>query len=104
MRCRMVVSLMLATTAVATAQTPGRFAMALAVDRLVRTYRVGAPSIRRGGETWEQLERRLRTLAPGDFPASVRKADTSLARSILPRVPHSSACCARRAGRAIGCG
>lgn len=79
MRCRMVVSLMLATTAVATAQTPGRFAMALAVDRLVRTYRVGAPSIRRGGETWEQLERRLRTLAPGAFPASVRKADTSLA-------------------------
>lgn len=82
MRCRMVVSLMLATTAVATAQTPGRFAMALAVDRLVRTYRVGAPSIRREGETWEQLERRLRTLAPGDFPASVRKRHLArLARS-----------------------
>lgn len=171
----MVVSLMLATTAVATAQTPGRFAMALAVEtetglaaantllylrssyagrdpdgvpnyverpfspeerrllrrhfgieepgrlylsdssaaaylmydserdpgarRLVRTYRVGAPSIRRGGETWEQLERRLRTLAPGDFPASVRKADTSLA-SLDPAARPAFERMLREAGRA----
>ena len=27
--------------------------------RLVRTYRVGAPSVRLPGETWEELERRL---------------------------------------------
>jgi len=47
--------------------------------RLVRTYRVGAESIRRQGETWEQLEQRLRTLTPADFPASARRADTSLA-------------------------
>ncbi|MBA3554575.1 MAG: hypothetical protein H0W29_07455, partial [Gemmatimonadales bacterium] len=47
--------------------------------RLVRTYRVGAASIRRPGETWEQLERRLRTMRPGDFPAAVRKPNASLA-------------------------
>ncbi len=47
--------------------------------RLVRTYRVGAPSIRRYGETWEQLERRLQTMSAADFAASVRRADTSLA-------------------------
>ena len=47
--------------------------------RLVRTYRVGAESIRRQGETWEELERRLRDTRPADFPVSVRKADTSLA-------------------------
>lgn len=47
--------------------------------RLVRTYRVGAESIRREGETWEELERRIRTMTAADFPAMVRKADTSLA-------------------------
>ena len=47
--------------------------------RLVRTYRVGAESIRRDGETWEELEHRLRAITPADFPAWVRKADTSLA-------------------------
>ncbi len=46
---------------------------------LVRTYRVGAGSIRRQGETWEELERRLRTMRPGDFPAAVRNPNTSLA-------------------------
>jgi hypothetical protein len=45
----------------------------------VRTYRVGAESIRQEGETWEGLERRIRTMSPADFPAGVRKADTSLA-------------------------
>jgi hypothetical protein len=47
--------------------------------RLVRTYRVGAESIRREGETWEELERRIRTMKPADFPVAVRQADTSLA-------------------------
>ncbi len=37
-------------------------------ERLVRTYRVGAPSFRLRGESWEALERRLRTLRPADFP------------------------------------
>ena len=48
------------------------------VGRLVRSYRVGAASIRHSGETWEQLERRLRTMRPSDFPTSVRKAETSV--------------------------
>jgi hypothetical protein len=46
---------------------------------LVRSYRVGAESVRREGETWEELERRLRAMSPADFPAAVRKADASLA-------------------------
>ncbi len=47
--------------------------------RLVRSYRVGAPSVRLPGETWEQLERRLATLSPSDFPESASAADTALA-------------------------
>ncbi len=47
--------------------------------RLVRTYRVGAPSVRRPGETWEALERRLATTRPDDFPVAARVADTALA-------------------------
>jgi hypothetical protein len=47
--------------------------------RLVRSYRVGAPSVRLPGETWEQLERRLATMRPADFPASTTVADTALA-------------------------
>jgi hypothetical protein len=47
--------------------------------RLVRSYRVGAPSVRLPGETWEQLERRLAIMRPTDFPASATVADTALA-------------------------
>lgn len=47
--------------------------------RLVRSYRVGAPSVRLPGETWEELERRLTAMRPADFPDSVRTADTALA-------------------------
>ena len=47
--------------------------------RLVRSYRVGAPSVRFPGETWEQLERRLATMRPADFPDSATVADTALA-------------------------
>jgi hypothetical protein len=47
--------------------------------RLVRSYRVGAASIRRDGETWEELERRLRTLRPTDFGPEARVVDTTLA-------------------------
>jgi hypothetical protein len=53
--------------------------------RLVRSYRVGAASIRRPGETWEQLERRLKTMRPGDFPASVRRVETAV-DSLAPGV------------------
>ena len=56
--------------------------------RLVRSYRVGAPSVRRPGESWEQLERRLRLMRPRDFPASARRAVTTL-DSLAPAVrPH----------------
>ncbi|HUR95227.1 MAG TPA: hypothetical protein VMY76_11620 [Gemmatimonadales bacterium] len=46
---------------------------------LVNSYRVGAPSIRQAGETWEELERRLADTDPASFPPSVRRADPSLA-------------------------
>jgi hypothetical protein len=47
--------------------------------RLVRTYRVGAPSVRLPGETWEELERRLAAMRPADFPSRASVADTALA-------------------------
>jgi hypothetical protein len=47
--------------------------------RLVRSYRVGAPSVRLPGESWEEMERRLAGMQPEDFPASTRLADTALA-------------------------
>ena len=53
--------------------------------KLVRSYRVGAPSVRHPGETWEELERRLATLRPDDFPASARLADTALS-SLEPEI------------------
>jgi hypothetical protein len=53
--------------------------------RLVRSYRVGAPSVRLPGEAWEELELRLAQMRPDDFPASARLADTSLT-SLEPEV------------------
>jgi D-alanyl-D-alanine carboxypeptidase len=53
--------------------------------RLVRSYRVGAPSVRFPGETWEELERRLAQMRAHDFPASARVADTALS-SLEPEV------------------
>jgi D-alanyl-D-alanine carboxypeptidase len=53
--------------------------------RLVRSYRVGAPSVRLPGETWEELERRLAQMRPDDFPASARVADSSLS-SLEPEI------------------
>lgn len=40
---------------------------------------MGAPSVRRTGESWEELERRLSQTSPLDFPAATRKPNTSLA-------------------------
>ncbi|HEX6107404.1 MAG TPA: hypothetical protein VFZ26_17580 [Gemmatimonadales bacterium] len=53
--------------------------------RLVRSYRIGAPSVRREDESWEELERRLRAMRPGDFPRAVRTPVTSL-DSLAPEV------------------
>ncbi|HEX2219317.1 MAG TPA: hypothetical protein VHG35_10985 [Gemmatimonadales bacterium] len=48
-------------------------------ERLVRSYRIGAASVRLAGESWEGLERRLATMRPSAFPPTTRVADTSLA-------------------------
>jgi hypothetical protein len=72
-------------------------------DRLVRSYRVGAASVRRPGETWEELERRLATMRPSDFPGWVRMADTSL-RSLDPEARiafERMLAAARRAGHRV---
>ena len=45
---------------------------------VVGSNRVGATSVRRHGETWEALERRLAGTSPLDFPASARTADARL--------------------------
>ncbi len=71
--------------------------------RLVRSYRVGAPSVRLPGETWEELERRLATLRPADFPAAAALADTALA-SLDPEVRpefERMLAAARRAGHRV---
>ena len=54
-------------------------------NRLVRSYRVGASSIRIPEESWEEMERRLHRLKPRHFPAWVRTAVTSL-DSLAPDV------------------
>lgn len=67
---------------------------------LVSSYRVGAPSVRQPGETWEELERRLAGTNPASFPRSTRRADASLASLdpvVRPQVERMLAA-ARRAG------
>jgi hypothetical protein len=46
---------------------------------IVMSARVGAPSVRRPGESWEQLERRVRRMRASRFDPAVRVPDTSLA-------------------------
>jgi hypothetical protein len=46
---------------------------------LVSSYRVGAPSVRLPGESWEALERRLAATSPASFPAATHRVDRSLA-------------------------
>jgi hypothetical protein len=71
--------------------------------RLVRSYRVGAESVRLPGETWEELEHRLAAMRPADFPRSARVADTALAsldpdaRPVFERMLAA----ARRAGHRV---
>ena len=67
---------------------------------LVASYRVGAPSVRQPGETWEELERRLAATDPSTFPATTHRADASLASldsTARPAVARMLAA-ARRAG------
>ena len=67
---------------------------------LVGSYRVGAPSVRRPGETWEALERRLASTRPESFPAATHRADRSLGSldsTVRPHVERMLAA-ARKAG------
>jgi hypothetical protein len=52
---------------------------------LVMSARVGAASVRRPRESWEQLERRVRRMRASSFDPAVRVPDTSLA-SLNPAV------------------
>lgn len=57
----------------------------------VNSYRVGFVSIRRPGESWDQLERRVRRMVPSGFPRSAHVATVSLAAldpDIQPDVAH----------------
>jgi hypothetical protein len=51
----------------------------------VNSYRIGFHSIRRPGETWEELERRVHNMRLVDFPPSARVATTTT-RALDPDV------------------
>jgi hypothetical protein len=51
----------------------------------VNSYRIGFYSLRRPGETWEALERRVHSMRLADFPPSARIATTSI-RALDPAV------------------
>lgn len=53
----------------------------------VNSYRVGFVSIRRPGESWDQLERRVRGMKPSDFPRSAHVATVSVA-TLDPDIQH----------------
>lgn len=44
----------------------------------VNSYRIGFASIRRPGESWEQVERRIASMRPSDFPRADRTEEASL--------------------------
>ncbi|HEY7614120.1 MAG TPA: hypothetical protein VH764_14045 [Gemmatimonadales bacterium] len=71
--------------------------------KLVRSYRVGAASVRLPGETWEELERRLASMRPEHFPDSAAIADTALASLDPEARPHFERmlAAARRAGHRV---
>ncbi|MGH7498393.1 MAG: hypothetical protein ACREL3_06030 [Gemmatimonadales bacterium] len=67
---------------------------------VVGSHRVGAASVRRPGESWEQLERRLAATSRRTYPRSAHKPDTSLSSLdpvVLPLVERMLSD-ARRAG------
>lgn len=53
----------------------------------VNSYRVGFVSIRRPGESWDQMERRVRGMKPSDFPRPAHVATVSLA-TLDPEIQH----------------
>ncbi len=69
----------------------------------VSSYRVGFVSIRRHGESWEDLERRTRTLTRSAFPASLLVSSSSVS-AMDPDVQdevNQMLAAARRAGFAV---
>lgn len=44
----------------------------------VNSYRIGFVSIRRSGESWDQLEKRVRAMPPSSFSAAARTASVSI--------------------------
>ena len=70
---------------------------------VVGSHRVGAPSVRRPGESWEELERRLAGTSPLDFAPSTHRADASIesldsvVRPVMARLLDD----ARKAGFAV---
>jgi hypothetical protein len=52
----------------------------------VNSYRVGFISVRRPGETWEQVERRVRAMRPRDFSAAARAGSSTSTADLDPDV------------------
>jgi hypothetical protein len=52
----------------------------------VNSYRVGFISVRRPGESWEDVERRVRGMRPRDFPAAARASSSRSTADLDPDV------------------
>ena len=52
----------------------------------VNSYRVGFISVRRPGETWEQVERRVRAMRRRDFPATARASSNRSTADLDPDI------------------
>ncbi|MFN2563386.1 MAG: hypothetical protein ABR499_00070 [Gemmatimonadaceae bacterium] len=73
----------------------------------VNSYRVGFVSVRRPGESWEEVERRVRAMRPRDFPAAARAGSNTSTADLDPDVRADAErmlADARRAGFALRVG
>jgi hypothetical protein len=52
----------------------------------VNSYRVGFISVRRGGESWEDVERRVRAMRPRDFTPAARASSNTLTGDLDPNI------------------
>jgi hypothetical protein len=52
----------------------------------VNSYRVGFISVRRPGESWEQVERRVRAMRRWDFPAAARASSSTSTADLDPDI------------------
>jgi predicted small secreted protein len=70
----------------------------------VNSYRVGFVSVRRPGETWEQAERRIRSMRPRDFSPAARVSSNRSLADLDPTIREDverMLADARRAGFAV---